>query len=218
MWPTRGLPLLHPPAALLLVTALQVACYVAGAWGLGLRVPSGPEWPAQALTALLAHADAPHLAGNLAGQLALGGLVEGLHGSARFAVVYAVGGALGAACFRTAWRVTDGETEWVMVGASPAVYALMGAHAAHVALNWSEAPLRWLLVAAVALTAVVDVSLYLAYPLPNVAYSSHAGGAAFGTLLGVLVLRNVRLLAWERSLRHCAALLLLAGTCALLVV
>ena len=202
------------------MTAMQVACFVSGAsWGLGLRVPSGPEWPAQALTSLLAHADAPHLAGNLASQLALGWKVEGMHGSGRFAVVYAVGGALGAACFRTAWRVTDGETEWVLVGASPAVYALMGAHSAHVALNWTEAPLiRWLLVAAVALTAAVDVSLYFAYPLPNVAYSSHAGGAAFGALVGVLVLRNVRVLEWERTLRRCAALLLLSGTCAVLVV
>lgn len=216
MWPTRGLPLLHPPAALLLITLLQAACYVAveDPRVLGLRVPSEAKWPAQTLTSLLAHAGPLHLAGNAASQLALGALVEGLHGSARFAVVYAAGGALGAACFRVAREaeMADGGEAgggYVLVGASPAVYALLGAHAAHVALNWAEVPLRRLWLAAVALTAAVDVALYVVAPLPNVAYSSHAGGAAFGVAIGVVALRNVRVLAWERALRRAAAVLLL---------
>lgn len=211
MWPAHGLPLLFPPAALLLVTTLQVACFLTGASGLGIHVPSGPEWPAQSITALLAHADATHLFSNMASQIALGSLTEGLHGSARFVVVYLGGGALGAASFRAAWRATDGVGKHTMVGASPAIYALVGAQAAHVILNWKEVPLRRTWLAAVAATAVVDVTLYFTAPLSHVAYSSHLGGAAFGALIGLISLRNIQVLSWEIKLRQAAALFLLVG-------
>lgn len=198
MWPTQRLPFCYWPTALVLTSMVQVWSFAnVPARQLGLSTEDeGGEVLVRSVTSLFAHADVAHLATNLVSQLALGTFVEGLHGHWRFVLIYVLSGMGGALWFRAWWCQLDEGTAW-LVGASTAVYGLMGSFGSHLLVNWAEMPLRWVWVACAALAVAADVALYLICPVPGVAYSSHVGGALFGVCWGVLLLRNVRVLRYE---------------------
>lgn len=216
MWPTRGLPLRYWPLALLAVTAGQVVAF--------FTVPTtdaafdlvDPK-AVQGVTMLFSHLDVPHLVSNMVSQLMLGLFVEGLHGHWRFLVLYVASG-LGSAMWYRGWWcafLRDDEGDVVeevstpvryLAGCSGAVYGLMGAYTSHLLLNWAELHFKRLWFAAVLAVFLLDVGVYvLDGPLPGVAYAAHVGGGVFGACFGVLALRNVRVLAWERRLVALAA-------------
>jgi rhomboid protease GluP len=127
-------------------------------------------------TASAVHADLAHLGGNLLGLLLVGSLLEPRLGSARFSCVL-LGSALAAAL------ITTGLSASPSVGASGAVYGLLGALLAtsHLLARGSgepppSLPMLALLVALVAYDNTRG----------GVDYWAHAGGAAGGAVLGVL--------------------------------
>lgn len=157
------------------------------------------------LGALFAHANSTHLMNNLFTGLAIGAWVEAMHGHMRFTLIYFATGLAGTLSYRAAWCADGAHTPVSYVGASPAVYGLMGASAAHILLNWREIPLRvlWLLIAITVLTT--DVLMYVFMPRANIAYSSHVGGGVCGLLIGPLVLRNAVVRPHERLVASFAA-------------
>ena len=209
MWPTAGLPLTHAPVGVVVVSLLQVIAFLALepadlALHLGSDAPSGWVYVA---TSLFAHLDAAHLTSNVASQLAVGVVVEGMHGHARFATLYLLTGIGGALLYRAYYCLWLAPRHFYLLGASAAVYGLLSAYAAHLYLNWAEmgvfARRAWFAVAL--FVACVDVVMYGISPLSGVAYSAHVGGGVYGVCLGVLVLRNVRVLRHERRARVAAA-------------
>lgn len=205
MWPTRGLALSYWPVALLSITALQIVVFAT-------TRPEDLGWhmtdpiPVRALTSVLAHLDGPHLAVNLVSQLALGFFVECLHGHLALVLVYFASGVGGALWYRGWWCRFYAPRRIYLVGCSGAVYGLMASYASHLLVNWAEVRFKAWWAAAVALTLLLDVGLYVADgPEPGVAYAAHVGGGAFGLCAGVLFLRNVRVLRCERGLQVGAA-------------
>ena len=209
MWPTRGLTLRFQPCVLLCITTLQiVSFFTIPAKELSLQMTKRITGATllHGLTSLFAHMDATHLFGNMVSQLLLGLFVEGLHGHTRFALLYLFTGVGGALTYRTWWSVHYTPREIYLVGASAAIYGLMGSYTAHLLLNFDELQFKMLWAFAVVAVFVNEVLVYiLDGPEENIAYAAHAGGFTFGVCLGVLVLRNVRVLRWERALTIGAA-------------
>lgn len=221
--PTRGWRWCHVPVAMVAVAVAEVVAFYAGSRdALGMRLaPNATAVSARALTSMLAHADAAHLWTNVASGVALGAPLEAAHGAARCAALYVVSGAGGALAYRAWWCARVAPRPVLYVGASSAVYGVMAAYAAHLALNFAEVRGRWVWLALAAATLGAEWALARWAPVADVAYSAHAGGAWVGLLLGVVVLRNVRVLECERTAQAasacalCAtAVWLLAGACA----
>jgi len=90
-----------------------------------------------------------------------------------------------------------------LAGASGGVYTLLSAHIANVIINWGEMQFNWIraIVLGLFVSADVGVALYQRYieNTPNkVSYISHIGGFVAGLLLGIVILRNLRLKSWEQ--------------------
>lgn len=100
-----------------------------------------------------------------------------------------------------------------LAGASGGVYALIAAHLANVIFNWSEMEFAALRLVAFLLLASVDtgVAIYYRYigEETNVGYVAHLAGATVGLLLGIVVLRNLRVLKWERVVWWCSLIVFL---------
>ena len=112
----------------------------------------------------------------------------------------------------TATSLTDPNV--YLAGASGGVYALICAHLANVIFNWSEMEFAALRLIAFLLLASVDtgVAIYYRYIEPtetNVGYVAHIAGAIVGLLLGIVVLRNLRVRRWERVVWWCSLLVFL---------
>ena len=220
MWPTVGLPLKYYPLITCLLTAVQIFLFVQvddTVRNLGLPMQTSTTEPWRSATYMLAHSDTPHLVSNMALQLCIGFLVEGVHGHVRTLAVYVASGVGGAYVFRAVWCVSQAPPT-VLVGASGAIYGLLGAFCSHLLLNWAEVIMRWLWLAAASLVLISDVLMYVLFPQPRVAYSAHAGGALFGLCWGVLLLRNIRVLRHERALYAIACVAIVAMTLACLLV
>ena len=78
------------------------------------------------------HANTAHLIINCVMQLCLGLPLEAVHGTWRTVILYALSAAAGGL------NVTTFTPEFTVVGASGAIYGLLGVAAANLALNWAE--------------------------------------------------------------------------------
>ncbi|WAR17231.1 RHBL2-like protein [Mya arenaria] len=171
------------------------------------------------ITYMLVHQGYIHLLFNLCFQLFLGLPLEIVHKWWRVALVY-VGGVVGGSL---AHSVTDISVN--LAGASGGCYAIIGAHIASVILNWKEMnfkcsakdPVRLLTSAYVRLTLLVLLigadavnAVYRRFYEPDnfkVGITAHIGGL----LLGVIVLKNVNILSWERRIGWAALAIWLAA-------
>lgn len=174
---------------------------------LALLVPIAPgsEW--RILTLTLAHANEEHLWGNLIATLTLVLVFEVIHGTPRTAFLYWASGTFGTIMQVLLWRGEFGA----LLGASGAVYGVMGAYVAHLVLNWSETPLWPLWVVLAILTLVLEVVNYAVNRAPNIAYAAHGFGALYGAVLALCVARNVRVVLWERWFVYCGLVLSIVG-------
>ena len=151
----------------------------------------------QLVTYAFAHADTLHLSSNVGSLLVIGSICELVHGSVRTALTLGLsvtGGGL-------AYANTMGGR---VVGASGGVYGLLGAYGAHLVLNFHEVRFRLLWFAALVGIGTTDMLLYIYAPIPNVAYTVHVAGAAYGLLGGIFILKNPIVRAHERALQVAA--------------
>lgn len=147
------------------------------------------------LTYALMHSGTAHIIGNIVIQVLIGFPMEVIHGPYRVAALYL----LGALCGSLGSTVFDPTTN--VVGASGAVYALMGAHVAHMIQNWGEIDynvIRALFLGSLLIADLVN-SLYQRYYIQNesVSYTGHFSGFLAGMTLGVYILKNLRVHPWE---------------------
>lgn len=154
------------------------------------------------VTYMFVHIGFMHIVMNLMVQIFLGVALELVHCWWRVALVYIAGvlaGSMGTSIFSP--RV-------FLAGASGGVYALITAHIATIIMNWSqmEYAIVQLFVFLVFCVTDLSVSIYNSIydPYDKVGYIAHASGALAGFLVGIGVLRNLRVRPWERKLWWCA--------------
>ncbi|MBN8726779.1 MAG: rhomboid family intramembrane serine protease [Xanthomonadales bacterium] len=151
--------------------------------------------PGRLLGHAFLHAGVMHLAGNMLFLIALGLLVEGALGEARFALLYLVG-ILGSAAFSLAWHWGDGGGG---LGASGAIAALMGAFC----VIWGRRPVRffwWFFVVFdyVRKPAIWLLPAWIGWEALNLAFNAdagvgfdaHLGGLLAGALAGWVLART----------------------------
>lgn len=222
-----------PPFFLLLLSLAQIGVFVYHVLILASRDKVvGPDGPAYTegplifnpskkkevwrfLTYMFVHSGYFHIIFNILVQLMLGLPLEMVHRWWRVLLIYlsgVVGGSLTVA-------LTDPHS--FLAGASGGVYALIAAHLANVVANWAEMEFAALRLLTFLTLAGVDTGVAVYYRLTEVetqvSYAAHIAGAVVGLLLGIVVLRNLRELKWERVLWWAALLTFLGlGLIALL--
>ena len=153
-------------------------------WGHGWKAMAAPM--ARLITALFLHADWAHLLGNLVFLLIFGIPAERVMGSRRLLVLFLLGGALA----NLAAALTLGNPDRVIIGASGAVSAVMGAYLAlfprarlgvviplGLFLEFVRAPASLL----IGIWAALQVAFAYAGPaFGEIAWVAHAIGFAFG--------------------------------------
>ncbi|XP_055898545.1 rhomboid-related protein 2-like isoform X2 [Biomphalaria glabrata] len=173
------------------------------------------------LTYMLMHQGYLHIISNIGFQLLFGTTLEIVHKWWRVGLVYLLGVIAGG----LAHSISDHNVS--LVGASGGVYAILGAHVAAIVINWKEmnykcldpnemqdnvcfgigrillsAPVR---LAIILLLVVPDLSVAIyrrvTEPAANkIGVTAHLGGFLAGVMLGIVILKNVNTLTWEKAL------------------
>lgn len=143
------------------------------------------------LSYALIHAGFLHLFFNIAVQLILGIPLEMVHKGWRVALVYLAGVVAGS----LAASISDPKS--YLAGASGGVYALIAAHLSNVIVNFREMEFGCFRLLALTVFGMTDfgVAIYDRYVVNRnnrTSYAAHLAGALSGLLIGVLVLKNLR--------------------------
>ncbi|XP_073991056.1 rhomboid-related protein 2-like isoform X2 [Rhodnius prolixus] len=151
------------------------------------------------VTYMFVHAGLQHLLVNIAVQIMLGLPLEMVHGFWRILIIYTSGVIAGSLIT----SVVDPNV--FLVGASGGVYSLITAHLASIIMNYSEMEFaNWQLIVIISL-CIVDITcaIYHRYFLEinqQIGYESHLAGAVAGLLIGINILRNLRVRSWENKI------------------
>jgi len=206
----RGPRLLRPEtaAATLVILAINLVAFLLTTLAGGLTsadvlldlgasygpyIRAGEYW--RLVTAMFLHGGIGHLALNMFGLYVLGGILERVYGSGRFAVIY-VGAGMGGGCLSML-----GSPD-IAVGASGAILGLAGAMVATGFLHPEVVPPRWRRVfglrllpfalADIVLGVLINLAPSSAYralgmPLLRIDNWAHLGGMFTGMILGGLI-------------------------------
>jgi len=150
---------------------------------------------------VMIHGNLAHLLTNMFMQCILGTSLESVHGFWRVALLYVTAGIAGGL------NVTMFTPNLTVVGASGAIYGLIGVCTANLVLNWEEMPLRWYRMAVLVFFVVNEGAMYYYSYDPFTSYCAHAGGFAFGLLFSFPILKNLRVTCCERGLNFICLLL-----------
>ncbi|ENN75101.1 hypothetical protein YQE_08414, partial [Dendroctonus ponderosae] len=168
-------------------------------------------------TYMFVHIGWAHLIMNLICQICLGLPLELRNRWWRVLTVYVAG----VACGSLTTSIFDPHV--FLAGASGGVYAIITAHLANIAINWSEMTFPAIQLFIMSLLIICDVAFavhnrYLSGDQTPIGYAAHVGGALAGLLVGIWVLKNVEPTNREKYLWWAAFLifLLLIGTAILL--
>ena len=189
-----------PVHSTLLATAIIVLFYASTdrSRSLALDLPISTNTTAAPLLAcILVHSTPWHLWNNALLLLLFGALFEVVHGVVAHVAVFWIGGFAGV-LYESAMNA---DFVGRLLGASGGAYAIVGAFAGHLLINWTETPFAPLFLATLALY-VVAIGLEVALREESVAVAdwAHGAGLVQGALVGVVVVRNVRVLWWENAL------------------
>lgn len=149
-------------------------CNMGGKWEPSIR--HGDVW--RLFTAILLHAGVLHIASNLFFQLRFGYVTEARWGAARWTGIYVLTGIMA-----SLWSTQLGPTN-VSVGASGALFGLVGADMAYLAYNWVAIPHNrqeaFLLVIVTVITFLFGID-------GNIDNYAHLGGLIGGLCLGFAI-------------------------------
>lgn len=184
----------HPPINTLFIVMLCSIVYI-GDMNVSLITPpskSEPWWTYPASS--VSHWSNEHFLTNMLSIIGFGSLLEIVHGSfASFTIFWysCLSGAL--------WHVAlqNGNTSYR--GASAGFYGFIGSYLAHIIINWKEAPFKCIWIILLILESITVTYFYInsdRYRL-TVAHWAHAFGFIQGTLLSIIVLRNMIVKRWE---------------------
>lgn len=151
-----------------------------------LATIGGEPW--RLVTSMFLHAGALHLLVNCYALFVLGRLVEQLFGSARFWIVYLLAGVAGSLA-----SAYVGEAYRLSVGASGAIFGLLGAALVGLMRLRGFVPEQWRKQVTYNLLIVLALNLYIGHTMSQVDNSAHVGGLLGGGLLSLLLsARGVR--------------------------
>ncbi|XP_056643128.1 rhomboid-related protein 2 [Diorhabda sublineata] len=166
------------------------------------------------ITYMFVHVGVFHLVINLFVQILLGIPLEMVHKWWRVLIVYLAGvvaGSLGTS-------IMDPTVK--LAGASGGVYSLVTAHIASIIMNWKEMsfPIAQFLIFVLLAASDIGTSIYNRYVLDineHIGYAAHFAGALAGLLVGINVLRNLKVTRTERIIWWISILTygVLMGTC-----
>lgn len=194
-----------PPIFLIVISIIQIGVYVAYTRE---DCPNANECPVsfsaplafrmccrdevwRFFTYALMHAGVPHIAFNLIIQLLIGVPMELMNGAWRMALLYLMGvlaASLGSSVF---------DPEANVVGASGAVYAILGAWIAELTQNWDTMPFRWPRLIATVTLAGLDLGNQIwkrfnAEGESSVSFAGHFVGFVGGITFGTYILHNIK--------------------------
>ena len=150
-----------------------------------LITEDGEYW--RLLTAAFLHYGPIHFTGNLLMLAAIGAATERILGSARMAVVY-LSGAIGVSAFVSVAMQRGWIEERYFLGASGALFALMGAETAFLLSRWRKLGLRTDLMGVAALIGVIAFQLGFDQLVPVSSSAGHVSGFVIGFVTGAIVL------------------------------
>lgn len=157
------------------------------------------------LTYMFIHAGFWHISFNILIQLVVGIPLELAHKFERVFVIY-IGGIIAGSLGNS---IADPHS--YLAGASSGCYALVAAHMSNLIINWTEirgACCRLVLISTFIFIdlgiAIYERHFKLSLTPHRTSYGGHLAGTFSGLLLGLICLRNVRVLSWERELRKWA--------------
>uniref|UniRef100_A0A914E5Z6 EF-hand domain-containing protein n=1 Tax=Acrobeloides nanus TaxID=290746 RepID=A0A914E5Z6_9BILA len=123
-------------------------------------------------------------------EILLGIPLELVHKAQRIAPIYFLGGLVG--------HMLDMVSYGGGVGASGAIFALVGAHVANVIINWSEMKFQWLRFAfSILILFRIFIEFHRVGSNDHIGHLDHFGGFVGGFLLGIVLLRNINIRKWE---------------------
>lgn len=173
-------------AALVLVNVILFAVCTFGngilynEWSVGVRLIKNGGWY-RIITAMFLHADIEHLISNMLILYCAGEMVERVVGSVKFAIIYFASGIIGnlISCL---WEVMSGDYTR-SIGASGAVFGIMGALLALVALK----VLRGRTLQLPRIIAALAISLYDGFTVTSINNAAHVGGLLGGFIVGGII-------------------------------
>ena len=150
-----------------------------GAYSHRLVVYDGEYW--RLITHTFLHGGSLHLLLNMGVLFIVGNLLERLYGGSRFLILYlisAIGGSLA-----TLYFVRDAPS----VGASGAIFGLMGALVALGLRHKNQLPRRRNQVFALGLLPFIAFDIFLGFVIPHINNAAHIGGLAVGFTAGLIL-------------------------------
>ncbi len=153
-------------------------------FGANLALATRGAEPWRLVTSMFLHAGWLHLAVNLYTLFVLGRFVEQLFGSRRFWVLYLVAGVIGSAA-----SAYLGGDQRLSVGASGAIFGLLGGALVGMLRLRGHVPEAWRRQVTYNLLIVIALNVYIGYTVPRVDNSAHMGGLVGGVLMGLMLIR-----------------------------
>lgn len=163
-------------------------CHMGGKWEPSIR--AGNVW--RLFTATLLHAGIMHILGNLFFLLRFGYVTEQRWGVYRWSGVYFLAGLMA-----SLWSTDLGPTS-VSVGASGALFGLVGADAAYLAYNWEQIPDNR---QEACILTIVTVMNFLFGISGNIDNYAHLGGLIGGLFLGIAIPPHLVVRPQEKLIR-----------------
>ncbi len=146
-----------------------------------VQVLEDGEWW-RLVTASFLHFGPIHLATNMIVLWVLGRLLEPLLGTLRMFVIYAIGGIASSAF--VLWLMTAQDTDYgLLVGASGAIFALLGAEAGMLLLDWTRDRAGFDRRKLATLAMMLGFQIVIDLSLPNVSFAAHASGFVTGIVV-----------------------------------
>jgi rhomboid protease GluP len=194
----RPLPVMTLAATLGLIIANCLAflaeIYMGGSENSDTLIGLGALWPPEVfengewwrlLTAAFLHFGPIHLASNMFVLWVLGRLLEPMLGSLRILAIYIIGVLVSSAF--VLWLMKSGVTDYgLLVGASGAIFALLGAEAMIVLQSWWRDPEHFDRRKLSTLAVMLGLQIAIDLSVPNVSFAAHASGF-FAGMLGLLL-------------------------------
>jgi membrane associated rhomboid family serine protease len=147
-------------------------CVMGGKWEPSIR--DGHVW--RLFTAILLHAGIMHIASNILFQLRFGYITEQRWGTGRWTGVYVLTGLMA-----SLWSTVMGPGN-VSVGASGALFGIIGADFAYLCYNWAQIPQNRMEACALVFVTVITFLMGISGNVDNYA---HLGGLVGGLFLGI---------------------------------
>lgn len=173
---------------LTLVPVLGPVLFNYGA-GVNYLISDGQWW--RFITPMFLHAGLMHLLFNMFSLYLFGPELEKLAGKVRFLTIYFMAGLFG-----TVATFLLQDASYVHVGASGAIYGLLGAFGALVYYARKTLPqLRQIIL------PIIVISIVMTFLTPNINATAHLSGLAVGFLIGLSYFHPQRIISWKKRKR-----------------